>query len=259
MKKLYIILLIMLTYSRLGFAQTLMPLPAHSSVFTSTLTRGFWFVAPVDFTISGLRVPTDPGSGDQYIQVMRFASTVPAFPTVIQPQTTLGYFTAIAGTGIITTNISVSAGDVIGILGGRLTTGTTLAQSYAATGTFATDILGNPVTITRLIHQASIVAGQAGDVSSETGGSLGRIEMYASPPGGPPSAIPPIASYANTDQDTVWIGSPSTIVNTSNGAAKSYWDILGFNATNKFGTYNAWPETRQQKNNQGINDDFIDT
>ena len=32
-------------------AQTMMPLPAYGSTYTSTQIRGFWFQAPTDFTI----------------------------------------------------------------------------------------------------------------------------------------------------------------------------------------------------------------
>jgi PKD repeat protein len=73
------------------------------------------------------------------------------------------------------------------------------------------------------------------------------------------ATIPPIASYAYDNQDTIWIGSPSTIVNTSNGAVNSYWDILGYNATNKFGYYAPVPLPRMLKNSNGINDYFLDT
>jgi PKD repeat protein len=76
---------------------------------------------------------------------------------------------------------------------------------------------------------------------------------------GGPVTIPPIASFAYDDQDTVWINCPRTVVNTSNGATSSYWDIIGYNATNKFGIYSAVPLSRQPKNSQGINDNFLDT
>ncbi|MES2560187.1 MAG: hypothetical protein V4590_10625, partial [Bacteroidota bacterium] len=79
--------------------------------------------------------------------------------------------------------------------------------------------------------------------------------------GGGPVTVPPIASFAYTKNpmDTVWVASPHTIVNTSSGAAKSYWDIIGFNAITKSGPYVAFPETRTPKTSDGINDNFIDT
>jgi PKD repeat protein len=75
----------------------------------------------------------------------------------------------------------------------------------------------------------------------------------------PPVTIPPIASFAYDDRDTVWINSPRTIVNTSNQATSSYWDITGYNATNKYGIYSSINLPRQLKNTEGFNDYFLDT
>ena len=73
--------------------------------------------------------------------------------------------------------------------------------------------------------------------------------------------IPPIASfaYSKSPMDTVWIGTPKTLVNTSSGADKSYWDIIGYNAVTKAGPYIAYVENRTPKTSDGINDNFIDT
>jgi PKD repeat protein len=71
--------------------------------------------------------------------------------------------------------------------------------------------------------------------------------------------VPPIASYAYNDGDTIWINNPRTMVNTSNGAARSYWDILGYNSNNKLGPFLSVTAARQCKNTEGINDCFIDT
>jgi PKD repeat protein len=76
---------------------------------------------------------------------------------------------------------------------------------------------------------------------------------------GPPVTVPPIASFAYNDADTIWINNPRTMVNTSNGAARSYWDILGYNSNNKLGPFLSVTASRQCKNTEGINDCFIDT
>ncbi|MES2778405.1 MAG: hypothetical protein V4651_00775, partial [Bacteroidota bacterium] len=85
------------------------------------------------------------------------------------------------------------------------------------------------------------------------------FDLTAAGPG--PATVPPIASFAYTKnpQDTVWVGSPRTLVNSSSGASKSYWDIIGFNGSTKAGPYAAFPETRTPKNSDGIVDNFIDT
>ncbi len=74
-----------------------------------------------------------------------------------------------------------------------------------------------------------------------------------------PVTVPPIASFAYNDADTVWINNPRTMVNTSNGADKSYWDILGYNSNSKLGPFLSVSASRQCKNSDGINDCFIDT
>src|SRR4051812_20722426 len=48
------------------YAQTLLPIPAHSSIY-SGLVRGYWFTAPTNFTITGLKVCMEAGTGLQYI------------------------------------------------------------------------------------------------------------------------------------------------------------------------------------------------
>jgi hypothetical protein len=84
----------------------------------------------------------------------------------------------------------------------------------------------------------------------------GSITYSLAVSGGGPATVPPIASFAYSDLDTVWINSPHTVVNTSNGSTSSYWDIIGYNATNKFGAYTAVPLPRQLKNSDGVNDFF---
>jgi PKD repeat protein len=87
---------------------------------------------------------------------------------------------------------------------------------------------------------------------------LNNPDPNGTPPG-PPVTIPPIASFAYSDFDTVWISSPRTIVNTSNQAVSSYWDVIGYNPTNKYGFYSPISMPRVLKNTNGFNDYFLDT
>ena len=59
----------------------LMLLPEFERTFSSSdMTRGYWFEAPADFVITGLRVPDESGNGTQNVEVVRFADLPPMHP-----------------------------------------------------------------------------------------------------------------------------------------------------------------------------------
>ena len=171
--------------SATAFAQTLMPLPNHSSVYTGS-ARGYWFTAPTNFTIVGLRVPSQAGTGAQYIHVMKCNDPFPvAFTAQSSNFNTLTYISAAPNGVIQNVNINVTMGDVIGIMG---TAGT--GNSYA-TGGFNTTINGFPIKLTRFGYQGNINTGPApmywGEALNNTG-SISRVEMYYTV--GPPCTLP---------------------------------------------------------------------
>ena len=154
----------------------LLPLPDYDRNYTnSSQTRGYWFTAPTDFTITGLNVPTDVGMAPQNIEVLRLNIVPPAFPNTTNSFTPLAYFSGINSTSFIPTNIDIFNGDIIGILGARGTT--TMNNSYSAVNTFDSSIDGFPVTLKRLIFQGNLNAGQATAVSTTNGGPLSRVEL----------------------------------------------------------------------------------
>src|SRR5687768_14793914 len=111
-------------------AQTMMPLPAYSSTFTGNC-RGYYFTAPTCFTITGLQVPTDIGTGLQSIAVVRLQALPPLFSTTTNAFTVLYLTQNDATPGIISVNIQVEQGDIIGILGQRGTSGSYAPSNYA--------------------------------------------------------------------------------------------------------------------------------
>ncbi len=141
-----------------------------------TRTRGYWFTAPVAFTITGLRVPTDVGTEVQNVEVVRLAAVPPTYSTVTNTFTSLGRFVNVAGTDFIPVNIAVAAGDVIGILGARGTT--TMHNSYGAANTYDTFIKGSAVTIQRLGMQHNLNSTPAMDLWTEATNPVSRVEMY---------------------------------------------------------------------------------
>ncbi len=178
------LLIVALLLSVASSAQTMMPLPNHNTVYSGS-ARGYWFVAPIDFTITGLRVPSQAGTGGQYIHVMELHTTPPiAFTAQSTNFTTLTYISNATNGVIQNVNIQVTAGDVIGIMG---TAGT--GNSYA-TGAYTSNIGGQSVSLSRLGYQGHITgaggAPQYWGVAAGASGSISRVEMYYTV--GPPCA-----------------------------------------------------------------------
>jgi parallel beta-helix repeat protein len=181
-------------------AQTMMPIPPHASAFTAN-PRGFWFVAPTDFIITGLRVPTEASTAPQSVQLVRFAA-------VSQPgnYTTLAHFGSVPGTGILPVNEIINTGDVIGILGVR-----DVSTNSYGTGSFPTTILGLPVTLERLwINGQQInTAPVTNAMTLATTSQITRVEMYYTPLG--PCVSPPFAGNTQANPATVCINNPTSL------------------------------------------------
>lgn len=162
------------------------PLPSYGNTFTANLTRGYWFQAPVGFTIQGLSVPNEAAQPFQVVEVINLGAAPPAYPgTVVGTQ--LFYDNSTAGGSIIPCNIPVAPGDYIGILGAcNDSLGSTNSyNSYASSaGPFTSNILGNAVTLTRFGTQFGIGAGGNQPCWEEAGGQLSRVEMYVGTGGG---------------------------------------------------------------------------
>jgi hypothetical protein len=146
------------------------PLPAQSTTFTGNV-RGYWFTAPLSFTITGLRVPD--ATVDQSIAVVKF---IPAVPPPVYTATTNDFTTLFltqnnTNTGVIPVNIHIDAGDVIGILGQRGN-----VTAYAPSPN-TTTIDGNSVTITRMGMQNSLTNTAPQNLFQEPASSIGLIEI----------------------------------------------------------------------------------
>lgn len=146
----------------------------QQSTYTSA-TRGFWFTAPTSFIITGLGVPTDASTSSFDVAVVRLNEAPPAFDARTYDFDTLFISRDNPGDALLSTNILVSAGDMIGILGSR---GSDAVNSYS-TADYASSILGNPVTLSRLLMQASLRTVNPIDqgVSSESAKPIGRVTV----------------------------------------------------------------------------------
>jgi len=159
-----------------------LPLPAFGSTFISSLTRGYWFQAPVGFTIQGLRVPNEANQAFQVVEVIDLGAAPPAYPgTIVGTQ--LFYDNSTAAGNIIPCAIPVAPGTFLGILGACTSTvgNTTSYNSYATpAGPFASSVLGNPVTLTRFGTQSGIASNGGNQPCwQEAGGQIARVELFA--------------------------------------------------------------------------------
>ncbi|MFK7742955.1 MAG: S8 family serine peptidase [Planctomycetota bacterium] len=155
--------------------ETKAPIPAFNNTFTSaSLTRGMWFTAPQDFVITGLQVPDESGHGRQNVEVVRFNAgvTPPNYSSTTNSFTSLYRSIGTASSTQLSTNIAISAGDVIGILG-ACGDSTTMRNSYGAS-TFTSNIGGMPMTLRRMGMQFNLVSTNAQNIWT-SGGSIGRV------------------------------------------------------------------------------------
>ncbi len=130
-------------------------MPAHNNTFTGS-TRGYWFTAPVSFTMTGVQVLQAPGGTNAFMNwsVVRFdgATPPPNFPTVTNAFTQLAFGLNHASNAFSPVSLAINAGDVIGIYGNTAAASgtTTGANSYTAPGVQATTtIFGNIVNLAR--------------------------------------------------------------------------------------------------------------
>jgi hypothetical protein len=176
MKSLLLFCLFILTLRPDVLSQNMIALPTHGSVYSSS-ARGFWFVAPKSFTITGLRVSPEAGTGLQYIHLMKINDPVPVvYATSSTNFTTLVYISGAPNNVIQPVSIAVNAGDIIGVLG---TAGT--GNSYSSgSSPYASTIDGMPISLKRLIYQGNINTGPAPNYSTENTSSISRVEIYYS-------------------------------------------------------------------------------
>jgi hypothetical protein len=166
---------------------TIMDVGNQTNTFTN-FTRGFWFTAPTDFTITGVGVPTNASTANFDVAVMLLNSTPPTFSATTNSFTTLFTAKNVVGSDLVSTLIDVHAGDIIGVLGSR---GTNAINSYGSAN-YVTNILGNSVTLQRFGMQYSLNNVDPQNLWTENG-SIGRVLLDI---GSPNNQIPEPSTLA---------------------------------------------------------------
>ncbi len=153
------------------------PLPNFTSTFSSAnATRGFYFQTPVAIVVTGLRVPDETKHGLQNVEVFKMTAPPPAYPAT-GSGTQVFYKVGQPSNVVIPCSLIFNAGDYIGVLGGCGDT-STMRSSYGA-GAYASNVLGNPITLMRFLTQTNIVTtGGNAAYSSEGSASIARVEVF---------------------------------------------------------------------------------
>ncbi|PBQ34366.1 hypothetical protein CNR22_22170 [Sphingobacteriaceae bacterium] len=201
-------------------------MPQYSETVASNETRGYFFTAPNDFIITGLRAPLAINSSTlSALAVVKFSAPVPLYASTSNSFVTLFYNPAATGTNVIPVNIPVYAGDIIGVLGAR--------GGYSCYGPYVLPVqstLGiptNTLNLYRLGTFKDLSVDAPADFWTETSNrTIGLVELYAKQ--GCNSTLTPVTvslapvpTITVTPPPNICAGSPYTL--TANGASTYTW------------------------------------
>lgn len=194
-------------------------MPNQTSTF-SINARGYYFIAPTDFTMTSLFVPTTASSGNQSIAVVRFKDNVPPplYSSTTNDFTTLFLTQNNTEVGKINVNIQVNAGDVIGILGVRNN-----VSSYSNTSNTTT--IGNyQVPLSRLGMQFPLASTAPQQLWTENATNISRTEfdyvlVCRSPKTPVLATVNPVTAPTIIPPSSLTVCSPNTLTLTATGCS----------------------------------------
>lgn len=149
----------------------LAPMPGQTGTF-STNARGYYFIAPTCFTLTGAEVPTTASSGNQSIAIVRFQTTPPTYSVTTNTFEILYLTQNNPSAGILAMNIPINQGDIIGVLGCRSD-----VSSYSNTGN-VTSFNGFPATLSRLGMQFPLSSTVPQQLWTEAATNISRVFLY---------------------------------------------------------------------------------
>ena len=219
-------------------SQTPINVGPQTSTFTSMI-RGYHFTAPVSFTICGLYIPDDASTGFQRVRVVRFTGGAPpAYPGTTNNFTQIFSQSNVAANSMISCNIQINAGDLIGVYGARANN---CVNTYG-TANYVTSINGNNVTLRRSGMQYCPGTGPMHDIWSEVNYKIGRIIMYTNCCSTTPTLnlSPTSVSICQGETTTLTASSPTSggTYSWSNGPSTASINVSPTTTTSYTVTYN---------------------
>lgn len=159
------------------------PLPNYTSTFSAQATRGFYFQTPVPIVINGLRVPDETRHGTQNVEVFKLNGPPPAWPATATGGQVF-YMTGVPSNQVIPCNLVFLPNEWVGVLG-ACGNASNMHNSYGTTAP-ASNVLGNPITLTRFLTQFNIVSSGGNQPYSSENGTISRVQVFV---GGQSAAI----------------------------------------------------------------------
>lgn len=193
-----------------------MDVGTHASPYSGNV-RGYVFISPIDFVITGLRIPNDL-SGSQNVSIVRFNNSAPPyFPSTTNDFVTLGYWTGVNSTDFIDTSILILEGDTIGIYGNRND-----VNSYG-NGPYSTMIGDSSVTLYRSGMQYPLSSNQLKEIWQQSSGNISRVDMRYIIPEDTTARVPAYVWIQSPSYDTI---SPS-VCDTYTSPSGKTWTTSG--------------------------------
>lgn len=188
------------------------PLPSYVRTFTSTMTRGYYFQAPMPFVITHVQVPDETSQGQQFVGIYRLPSAPPPYSATI-PATPIFYKGGVKSDQIIQVlpPIVFKKDEWVAVLGTCGMNGAGSQGNSYGTAQFAGRILGLPVTLKRCgMQQLLDPTKGVGPMWSEDNGPISRVICWVAGQGatahyGAGSGTPP-PSLMRLDPNPTSIG-----------------------------------------------------
>ncbi|MCA8957895.1 MAG: hypothetical protein KDC87_17600 [Planctomycetes bacterium] len=206
------------------------PLPKFQNTYSGAATRGFYFQAPTALVLTHAQVPDETNYGKQIIAIYKLTSAPPAYSQTLDAKPA-AYIDEIPSSTCwqLPTPVIYNKGDWVAVIGACGTTSGTVYNSYG-TASFASEVLGMPITLQRCGSQINIattkgvLTGTTSGMWSENAYQISRVRLtFAGSPSSCAHCTPSngTASLTLCDDKPAISGKTAGITIASNGASNT--------------------------------------